>query len=145
MKVVYKEEWLNNTAAYSFPLRDIRGDKNPMKNKQTAKLVGKKLSILGKDRMSKMTAKEKSEKYGNHGTNNPMFGQNHTPETKSKISLKVKEGTQHNKIECRYCSRLISKINMSRHLYSCTDGKEGTKGNPTRKGIKHKNKKVALK
>lgn len=47
---------------------------------------------------------------------------------------KLKEITQ-TKIPCKNCERLISKHNMSRHLYSCTNGKEGVKANSTRKGL----------
>lgn len=42
------------------------------------------------------------------------------------------------KIQCKNCNRRISKHNMSRHLYACTNGKIGTKANPTRAGIKMK-------
>ena len=46
-----------------------------------------------------------------------------------------RKGSQ-TKISCKYCSRKISEHNMSRHLYSCTNGKEGVKANNTRKGMK---------
>ena len=36
------------------------------------------------------------------------------------------------KIPCRHCGREITKQNMSRHLYACTNGKEGTKPNQNR-------------
>ncbi len=39
------------------------------------------------------------------------------------------------KLPCKHCSREISQHNMSRHLYGCTNGKEGTKANHTRKGM----------
>lgn len=39
------------------------------------------------------------------------------------------------KIPCPFCEKEISKHNLSRHIYSCTNGKLGTKANPTRKGI----------
>ena len=38
-------------------------------------------------------------------------------------------------IPCDHCGRLISMHNMSRHLFLCTNGQEGVKGNPTRSGI----------
>lgn len=40
------------------------------------------------------------------------------------------------KVPCIICDRQISRHNMSRHLYSCSDGQLGTKANSTRKGIK---------
>jgi hypothetical protein len=48
-----------------------------------------------------------------------------------------RKGSQ-TKLKCKYCDRKISKHNMSRHLYSCSNGKEGTLANATRKGIKIK-------
>jgi|SRR6056300_512133 len=56
----------------------------------------------------------------------------------SDISRKLMNNLIKTKLTCKYCRRTISKHNMSRHLYSCTNGKEGTKANPTRKGIKYK-------
>jgi hypothetical protein len=43
------------------------------------------------------------------------------------------------KQNCPLCDRTISRHNMSRHLYSCSDGTMGTKANHTRTGIKINN------
>ena len=45
-----------------------------------------------------------------------------------------KKGSQ-TKVECPFCDREVSQHNLSRHVYSCTNGKLGTKANPNRKGI----------
>ena len=69
------------------------------------------------------------------GEANGFYGKTHSPEVKANSGRILKKVTQ-TKIACKYCSKEISQHNMSRHLYSCTNGKEGTKGNATRKGIK---------
>ena len=66
-------------------------------------------------------------------------------EIHAELSRKFLETITQVKIPCKHCGRNISKHNMSRHLYSCTNGKEGTKANPTRKGITLKKWKGTLK
>ena len=69
------------------------------------------------------------------GSQNPFFGKKHNTETLKLISCKSKEGAHLKQIPCKLCNTLISKHNMSRHLYFCSGGTEGTKANPTRNGI----------
>lgn len=140
MKVVVNEKWINRTAAPAQTVRDISGNKNPMKDPETAKKVANKLSILNKQKMSNMTKEEKSLKYGQQKEKNHFYNKKHTKNTKEKISIAVKKSTCHNKVQCHICGVHISKINLSRHLYLCSDGCIGTKANATRKGLKYKKK-----
>ena len=57
-------------------------------------------------------------------------------EITAEISRKLMNNLTQTKLSCNHCGRKISKHNMSRHLYSCTNGKEGTKGNQSPKRVK---------
>jgi len=54
----------------------------------------------------------------------------------AEISRKLMKDLIQTKLPCKHCGREISQHNMSRHLYSCTNGKEGIKHNQSPKRLK---------
>ena len=61
----------------------------------------------------------------------------------AEISASILRKITQTKLPCKHCGRQISQHNMSRHLYSCTNGKEGTKANQSPKRNKPLNIKKA--
>ena len=67
-----------------------------------------------KEYLLSLTPKEKKDKYGKPGTQNPMFGKNHSDETKRKISDHNK-GHSYNK-GCKLSSEHVEKIRIRQRL-----------------------------
>ena len=57
----------------------------------------------------------------------------------AEISAAILRKVTQTKLPCKHCGREISQHNMSRHLYACTNGKEGTKANQSPKRVKKGN------
>jgi ribosomal protein L37AE/L43A len=141
MNVTSNNKWLNKTLSYGFPTRDISGNNNPMSDPKTRKKVAKTLGSVLKEKMQNMSNEERSHKYGKFGPDNGFYGKTHSAKSKSKISEKIKKSSCHNKVACEFCGRKISKVNLSRHIYACSNGKFGTKANANRTGLKFKKSK----
>lgn len=76
-RVVTSEKFYNKTVAYT-NFGWIHGRKH---SKETTDRIANKIKEIN----SKLSSKERSIKYGNHGCNNPFYGKKHSPEVIEKI------------------------------------------------------------
>ncbi|PCJ96822.1 MAG: hypothetical protein COA52_01025 [Hyphomicrobiales bacterium] len=104
MKVYISEKWLNKTCSYSFPIRDITGDNNPMKNED----IKEKAIKTKKDRESKMTIDQLRKRYGRNGEKSYFIWECETCNKKIK-----KWGTVKAKAK-RFCNKSCAAKTMNK-------------------------------
>lgn len=90
-----------------------KGGNNLLNHPRREELIHNRINFL-KKYMSSLSPEEKIETYGKPGTQNPMFGKNHSDETKRKISEHHK-GHSYNK-GCKFSSEHVEKIRIRQRL-----------------------------